>query len=91
MADWVKIALKAGLIAGVMVGLWAIFTQIQIPAIDYTVVTQTAGTAMAFLTYWCPALPIIWNISLVMLGILVTLWTFRFGSVAVRWLFKVNE
>ena len=65
MADWAKIFLKAGLIAGVMVGLWAVFTQIQIPAIDYTVVTQTAGTAMAFLTYWCPAFPIIWNISLV--------------------------
>lgn len=91
MADWAKIILKSGLIAGVMIGLWAVFTQIQIPSIDYTVVTQTAGTAMAFLTYWCPAFPIIWNISLVMLGILVALWTFRFGSIAVRWLFKVNE
>lgn len=91
MADWAKIALKAGLIAGVMAALWAVFTQIQIPSIDYSVVTQTAGTAMAFLTYWCPAFPIIWNISLVMLGVLVALWTFRFGSIAVRWLFKVNE
>ena len=91
MADWAKIALKAGLIAGVMAALWAVFTQIQIPSIDYSVVTQTAGTAMAFLIYWCPVFPVIWNISLVMLGLLVALWTFRFGSIAIRWLFKVNE
>ena len=91
MADWAKIALKAGLIAGVMVALWAVFTQIQIPTIDYTVVTQSAGVAMAFLTYWCPAFPVIWNISLAMLGLLLALWTFRFGSIAIRWLFKVNE
>lgn len=91
MADWAKIAIKTGLIAGVMVALWAVFTQIQIPTIDFSVVLQDASLAMAFLTYWCPAFPVVWNISLVMLGILVALWTFRFATVAVRWLFKVNE
>ena len=91
MADWAKIAIKTGLIAGVMVALWAVFTQVQFPSLDYTVIAQSAGFAMAFLTYWCPAFPVIWNISLVMLGVLVSLWTFRFGSIAVRWLFKVNE
>lgn len=91
MADWAKIALKMGLVAGVMAGIWAIFTQVQIPVIDYTVITQSAGLAMAFLTYWCPAFPVVWNIALVMLGILIALWVFRFGSVAIRWLFKVNE
>lgn len=91
MADWVKIALKTGLIIGVMTALWAVFTQIQIPNINYVPVTQNAGIAMAFLTYWIPAFPIIWNITLTMIGILIALWTFRFGSIAVRWLFKVNE
>ena len=91
MADWAKIAIKTGLIIGVMTALWAVFTQIQIPVIDYSVVTNAGSTAMAFLTYWCPAFPVIWSISLVMLGVLVALWTFRFATVAVRWLFKVNE
>lgn len=91
MADWAKIAIKTGLIAGVMVALWAVFTQIQIPQIDFSVVLQNAGLAMSFLTYWCPVFPVVWNFSLVMLGVLVALWTFRFATVAVRWLFKVNE
>ena len=91
MADWAKIAIKTGLIAGVMLALWAVFTQIQFPSLDYSVIAQSAGFAMAFLTYWCPAFPVIWNISLVMLGVLVSLWTFRFTTIAVRWLFKVNE
>lgn len=91
MADWVKIALKTGLVAGVMVALWAVFTQIQLPTIDYSGVIQTMSFAYAFLTYWIPVFPIIWNISLVMLSVLLALWTFRFGTIAVRWLFKVNE
>jgi len=91
MADWAKIAIKTALVAGVMVALWAVFTQIQIPTIDFSVPLQSAGFAMAFLTYWCPAFPVVWNASLVMLAVLVALWTFRFGTVAVRWLFKVNE
>lgn len=91
MADWAKIAIKTGLIAGVMVALWAVFTRLQIPQIDFSIVLQDASLAMAFLTYWCPAFPVVWNMSLVMLGVLVALWTFRFATIAVRWLFKVNE
>ena len=91
MADWAKIALKAGLIAGVMAGIWAVFTLIQIPVIDFTVPLQTSAFAMSFLQYWCPAFLVVWNASLVLMGVLVSLWTFRFASVAVRWLFKVNE
>lgn len=91
MADWVKIALKTGLIAGVMIALWAVFTQIQIPTLDFTVPLQSAGFAMAFLTYWIPAFPTIWNVTLILLAVLVALWGFRFGTIAVRWLFKVNE
>jgi len=91
MADWAKILLKTGLIAGVMAGIWAVFTQIQIPTIDFSVITQNTSFAYAFLTYWNPAFPVVWGIVLTMLGVLLALWTFRFGSIAVRWLFKVNE
>ena len=91
MADWAKIILKTGLVATVMVALWAVFTQIQIPSISYSYVLNGAGTAFALLKYWIYLFPVIWNITLAMLGILVALWTFRFSMVAIRWLFKVNE
>ena len=91
MADWAKIALKVGLIAGVMAAIWAVFTQIQIPAVDFSVITQNTAFAYAFLSYWCPAFPVVWSISLAMLTLLVSLWTVRFSLIAVRWLFKVNE
>lgn len=91
MADWAKIALKSGLIAVVMVALWAVFTQIQVPALDYSTVFSAASTVMAVLAYWIPAFPVIWTFTLVLLGVLVALWTFRFAMVATRWLFKVNE
>lgn len=91
MADWLKIALKTGLIAGVMVALWAVFTQIQIPAISFTGLFTGVGTAMAFINYWIPVFPYIWGSALAMGGLLVSLWTFRFAMIAVRWLFKVNE
>ena len=91
MADWAKIALKVGLIAGVMAAIWAVFTQIQIPSVDFSVITQNTSFAYAFLSYWCPAFPVVWNISLAMLTLLVSLWTARFALIAIRWLFKVNE
>lgn len=91
MADWAKIALKTGLIAVVMVALWAVFANVQIPTIDFTSVLSSAGTAMAIITYWIPVFPTIWTTTLVLLGILLALWSFRFAMVAVRWLFKVNE
>lgn len=91
MADWAKIALKTGLIAVVMAALWAVFTQVQIPNIDFSVVLGGFGTAMAILSYWIPVFPVIWNFTLVMLGMLIALWTFRYAMIAIRWLFKVNE
>lgn len=91
MADWAKILVKTGLIATVMVALWAVFTQIQFPNIDFGIIFNSAGTAMAFLTYWFPVFSVIWVTTLAMLTMLIALWTFRFAMIAVRWLFKVNE
>lgn len=91
MADWMKIVLKTGLIAGVMAGIWAIFTQIQIPTLNFNWVFSGWTTAFALIRYWYPEFPVIWNFTLILLGILVALWTYRFASIAIRWLFKVNE
>ena len=91
MADWAKILIKTGLIAGVMVALWAVFTQIQFPSLNYANIFSGWTTAYAIINYWCPAFSYMWSFTLALLGLLVALWTFRFATIAVRWLFKVNE
>lgn len=91
MADWAKIALKTGLIAGVMAAIWAVFTQIQIPYIGVTDWFWRLRFGLGFLKYWVPGFDIVWGVTLTLLGIYLALWTFRLGSIAIRWLFKVNE
>lgn len=90
MADWAKIILKTGLVAGIMVGIWAVFTQVPIPNISYDV-AQTFEFGKAFLVYWCPAFSYVWTASVALIAIFIALWSFRLGSIAIRWLFKVNE
>lgn len=91
MGDAIKIAVKTGLIAVIMVALWAVFTQIQIPTLSFTTVFQSAGTALAIINYWIPVFSGVWITTLALLGVLVALWTFRFAMIAVRWVMKVNE
>ena len=91
MGDAIKIAVKTGLIAVIMVALWAVFTQISIPTIDFSTVFSSAGTALAVINYWIPVFSILWNTTLALLGVLVALWTFRFAMIATRWIMKVNE
>lgn len=91
MADWAKIAIKTGLIVGIMTAIWALFTQIPIPSLNFSYITQFGSKALAILYYWIPAFEIVWNITLVTLGVYLGLWGFRFAQIAVRWLFKVNE
>lgn len=91
MADWAKIILKTGLIAVVMVALWAVFTQVQVPQIDFQAAFSWAGKAFAIISYWLPIFPTLWTTTLILLGVLLALWTFRFAMIATRWLFKVNE
>lgn len=91
MADWAKIALKTALVAVVMVALWAVFNVVQIPALDFSTYLSGVGTAMAVITYWLPVFPTLWNTTLIMFGMILALWAFRFAMVGIRWLFKVNE
>lgn len=93
MADWAKIALKTGLIAGVMAAIWAVFTQIPIVIDNFDLYNFVYNLRFgyAFLCYWLPGFNIIWGVTLTLLGIYLALWTFRMGSIAIRWLFKVNE
>lgn len=90
MADWVKIALKTGLIIVIMVALWACFTQIQLPPADFSIISG-AGTILAVINYYCPVFMVVLSLALGLLGIELALLSFRLVMVATRWLMKVNE
>lgn len=91
MADWAKIALKTGLIVVVMAGIWLVFDRIQVPAIDFSQLVQGLGKFFAIANHWLPVFNTLWRVTLALLGVELALLTFRFGIIAVRWLFKVNE
>lgn len=92
MAAWAKIALKIGLVVVVMAAIWAVFNVVQVPSIDFSIFSRNEiSVAFAIFAYFCPVFPAMWGFLLVILGIQVSLWTFRFGQIVVKWLFKVNE
>lgn len=91
MADWAKIALKSSLIVGIMAAIWVVFTQVPIPVLDYSYITQYAGKALAILIYWIPSFQVVWGITITTLTIFIGLWGLRFALIAIRWLYKVNE
>lgn len=91
MADWAKIAIKTGLIATVMVALFAVFSLVQLPAVDFSVLTQGLGVGLAVIYHWLPISSVLFTVILGLLAVELALITFRYGMIAVRWLFKVNE
>lgn len=91
MADWAKIAVKTGLIATVMVALFAVFALVQVPAVDFSVLTQGLGVGLAVIYHWLPVSSVLFTLILGLLAVEVALIAFRYGMIAVRWLFKVNE
>lgn len=91
MADWAKIAIKTGLIATVMIALFAVFALVQVPAVDFTTLTQGLGIGLAVIYHWLPISQVLFTLVLGLLAVEVALLGFRYAMIAVRWLFKVNE
>lgn len=90
-ADWVKIALKTALVATIMVGLWLVFANVQIPAVNFTYFTQAVSTGLAVMYYWFPVSQVLFPVFLTLLAMEVALFTFKYAMIAVKWLMKVNE
>lgn len=89
--DYVKIAAKLALVSVVTVAIIALFTTVQIPGLDFTLLSTGISTALAIFYHWIPAAPIIFPIAVAMLGLQLSIKLFEFAMVAVRWVFKVNE
>lgn len=86
-----KIAVKAGLIAVVTVAIIALFANVTIPGLDFTVFGQALGAGLAIVYHWCPATVIVIPVAVAMFGLYLAILLFEFAMIAIRWIFKVNE
>lgn len=91
MGDLVKIGVKTALIAIIMAGIVAIFATVQIPSVDFSILTQALGVGLAVLYHYVPISRTIMPIVVVILGLELGILTFRIGMIAVKWIMKVNE
>ena len=91
MIDGLKMAAKVALIATVTAAIIAIFTQVQIPGLDFTLFSNALSTALAIAYHWCPGLSIVFPVAVAMFGVYLSIMTFRYAAIAFRWVFKVNE
>lgn len=91
MIDGLKMAAKVALIATITASIIGIFTQVQIPGLNFTYFSQAISTALAIAYHWCPGLSIIVPVAVSMFGVYLAIMAFHFASIAFRWVFKVNE
>lgn len=90
-ADYVKMGAKVALIAVITTAIIAIFSTVQIPALDFSLLTQGLGTALAIIYHWVPASQVVVPLAFSMLGIQLAIILFEYAMIAVRWVLKVNE
>lgn len=91
MGDAVKIAVKTALIVGITAAIVALFANIQIPALDYTLLTQSLGAVIAVLYHFVPVSQVIIPVVGIMLAFELAYYGFKMAMIAVRWVMKVNE
>lgn len=90
-ADYVKMAAKVALIAVITGAIIALFANVQIPGLDFTMFGQALGKGLAILYHWVPGSNIIVPIAVSMFGVQLAIFLFHYAMIAVRWVMKVNE
>lgn len=90
-ADYIKMGVKAALIAVITVAIIAIFANVQIPNLDFSLFSQGLSTALAIIYHWCPAATVLVPLAITMLGIQLAILLFQYAMIAVRWVMKINE
>lgn len=91
MTDAIKIGIKTGLIAVITAGIIAIFSNIEVPSIDYTYFTSAISSGLAVIYYYVPAAQVVFPVVLGILAFDVALRAFQIAMIAIRWIMKVNE
>ena len=91
MGDAVKIAVKTALIVVITAAIVALFATIQVPSLDYTLVSQGVGSCLAVLYHYIPVAQVIIPLALGLLSFELAYYAFKLAMIAVRWVMKVNE
>lgn len=90
-ADYVKMGAKLALIAVITAAIVALFVNVRIPTLDFSLLSTGLGTALAVIYHWVPAAQVIVPIAIAMLGVQLAILLFEYAMIAVRWVMKVNE
>lgn len=91
MADWVKMAIKAGVIVTVTTLVIVILTQVTFPGIDLTAFANGVRVGRAIIEYWFPYMSVLYNIFVSLLLIELASMGIYIILIAIRWVLKVNE
>lgn len=87
----IKYAIRIGLIVVITGLILAIFVGVQVPAIDFTPVSSALGSLFAVLYHYIPVMRFIIPFIGVLLGVRLALLAWKFASIAIKWIWKVNE
>lgn len=87
----IKYAIRIGLIVVITTAILAVFVGVQVPAIDFTPISSALGTLFAILYHYVPVMSIIIPFIGVLLGVRLALLGWKFASIAIKWIWKVNE
>ena len=90
-ADYIKMGAKLALIAVITGAVLILFSTIQIPNLNFTLLSSGISTALAIIYHWVPGSNIIVPLAISMLGVQLAILLFEYGAIAWRWVFKVNE
>lgn len=90
-APGIKYGIRIGLIAVITGLILAVFANVQIPTIDFTPITNAVSQLLAVLYYYVPVMQIIVPVIFTLTGIRLALLAWKIGSIAIKWVWKVNE
>lgn len=87
----IKYGIRIGLVVAITAAILAIFINVQIPAVNFTPVTTAVSSFLAVIYHFVPVMQVIVPLVFVLTGIRLSLIIWKVGSIALKWLWKVNE
>lgn len=90
-ADWVKIAVKAAVIAGVITALSVIVLSISLPAVNPFILQGYVDSVYTFAIHWCPVIERIYGAALVIIGTNIAVLLFRAGLFVFKSIMAIFE
>lgn len=92
MAEFIKLGIRLATVTALIAiafGIYALFTQVQVPAANTALIAQGFGMGRAFISHWFPEAA--WMISAVIALFFVrwSIFLLRYGAMGLRWLLSI--